>query len=642
MNINNNRNNAHNEIDRVFKILLPTRNMAERPAQVSLSHQMLDAMLDGGIALCDAGTGIGKTYAYLVAGTAFSRFRAASGLALRPILISTSSIALQNAVRDEYLPLLSDLLTADGMIAEPLQAVIRKGKSHYVCDERLENRLGQLDLNKKNWRAGAALLTLRGQLDVSEAAHLSHYDRERVCVPQTCDCQRESCRYRSFLEDCDTGQYLFQICNHNLLLADVIHRSSGCRPILPDTCALIVDEAHKLPETARQMFGVTLEAEDIRSLTHGLRCERYLLAAESLGDATASLLRKLSHPPEDRPFEYYAKSLASPDRSLTVISRQLHGLLTPATRRQLDTVSSTVALFYQGHPDMVFYTEEDSHGGTMLCATISDLTTQLRQTLWRQERPVILTSATLAVGENFRRFKEETGLLTDNRVAESVSLSPFDYQKNCLLYLPRTPPHQKDGAYYDKLAEEIAALLEATQGHALALFTSYAAMSAVKERLQDQRLAYPLFTMGRSAIHTTEQFKAHPGSVLLATGAAWEGFDFPGDCVSLLIIPRLPFAVPDALKEKERENHPTLRLFIRAVVVPEMQIKLKQGFGRAIRSETDTCVVAILDERAAKGQRYRKDALTALPKMPVTGRLEDVAKFIRSVKGPDYFREASA
>ena len=186
---------------------------------------------------------------------------------------------------------------------------------------------------------------------------------------------------------------------------------------------------------------------------------------------------------------------------------------------------------------MVFYTAEDKRGGTMLCATVSDLTTQFRQTLWQQERPVILTSATLAVGKDFRRFKEETGLLTDSRVTESVSLSPFDYQQNCLLYLPRTPPHQKDGIYYDKLADEIAALLETAQGHALALFTSYAAMSAVKERLQDQGLAYPLFTMGRSAIHTTEQFKAHPGSVLLATGAAWEGFDFPGDCVWVLFRP---------------------------------------------------------------------------------------------------------
>lgn len=642
MNYDNNRLNAHNEIDHIFKDLFPTRNMAERPEQVALCHRMLEAMLKGGIALCDAGTGIGKTYAYLVAGTVYSRFRATSGLAPKPILVSTSSIALQNAVLGEYLPLLSGLLLEDGMIAKPLQAVIRKGKSHYVCDARLERRLGQLDLQKKNWKAGAALLTLRKQLDMSEAAHLSGYDRERVCVPKICDCGRETCRYLAFWEDCNSGRYLFQICNHNLLLADAIHRGSGRRPILPDACALIVDEAHKLPETARQMFGVTLTAEDIRTLTHNLRGERFLLAAEVLNDSAKSLLRKLNRPPEGKPFDYYRRSLAAPERSLTVIHRQLHGLLTPATRRRLDSVSSAVSLFHQGHPDMVFYIEEDTHGGTMLCATISDLTAQLRQTLWRQDRPAILTSATLAVGEDFRRFKEETGLLTDSRVTESVALSPFDYQQNCLLYLPQVPPRQKNAAYYDELAKEIAALLDAAQGHALALFTSYAAMSAVKERLPDHGLRYPLFTMGRSAIHTTEQFKASPGSVLLAAGAAWEGFDFPGDCVSLLIIPRLPFAVPDALKEKERENHPSLRLFIRAVVVPEMQIKLKQGFGRAIRTETDTCVVAILDERAAEGKRYFEDMLAALPEMPITDSLEDVARFIRSVKGPDYFREGCA
>ena len=642
MNTNDNRLNAHNEIDHIFKDLFPAQNMAERPEQVALCHRMLDAMLEGGIALCDAGTGIGKTYAYLVAGTVYSRFRAVSGLEPKPILVSTSSIALQNAVQGEYLPLLSGLLLEDGMIAKPLQAVIRKGKSHYVCDARLERRLGQLNLQKKNWRAGAALLALRKQLDMSEAAHLSHYDRERVCVPRICDCQRETCQYLAFLEDCNSGGYLFQICNHNLLLADAIHRGSGRRPILPDACALIVDEAHKLPETARQMFGVTLAAEDIRALTHSLQGERFLLAAEVLSDSAKSLLRKLNRPPEGKPFDYYKRSLVTPERSLTVIDRQLQGLLTPATRRRLDSVSSTVSLFHQGHPDMVFYAEEDARGGTMLCATISDLTAQLRQTLWRQDRPAILTSATLAVGEDFRRFKEETGLLTDSRVTESVARSPFDYQQNCLLYLPKFPPRQKAAAYYVELAKEIAALLDAAQGHALALFTSYAAMSAVKERLPDHGLRYPLFTMGRSAIHTTEQFKASPGSVLLAAGAAWEGFDFPGDCVSLLIIPRLPFAVPDALKEKERGNHPSLRLFIRAVVVPEMQIKLKQGFGRAIRTETDTCVVAILDERANQGKRYFEDMLAALPEMPITGSLEDVARFIRAVKGSDYFMEAAS
>lgn len=643
MNTNDNRKNAHNEIDHIFKDLLPARGMAERPAQVALCHQMLNAMLTGSIALCDAGTGIGKTYAYLAAGTVYHRYRAASGLPARPILISTSSIALQTAARDEYLPLLSEVLTQDGIITKPLQAVIRKGKSHYVCEDRLERRLEQLDLSRKNWRAGNALLALRSELDMDEAAHLSGYDRERICVPRICDCQRESCRYRTFLEDCDSGQYLFQICNHNLLLADAIHRGSGRRPILPDACALIVDEAHKLPATARQMFGITLEASEIQALIRSLRREKYLLASELLADTTGPLLKKMALPfSGERPFTQFSRLLAGPERAMTVIGRQLYGLLTLPTQKALARVFASTAMFNGVRPDMIFYTEEDKRGGTMLCATISDLTAQLRQTLWRQERPAILTSATLAVGEDFRRFKEETGLLTDSRVTESVAPSPFDYQRNCLLYLPKVPPRQKTAAYYDELAKEIAALLDAAQGHALALFTSYAAMSAVKERLPDHGLRYPLFTMGRSAIHTTEQFKASPGSVLLAAGAAWEGFDFPGDCVSLLIIPRLPFAVPDALKEKERENHPTLRLFIRAVVVPEMQIKLKQGFGRAIRTETDTCVVAILDERAAQGKRYFENILAALPEMPITGSLEDVAEFIRSVKGPDYFREGCA
>ena len=112
-----------------------------------------------------------------------------------------------------------------------------------------------------------------------------------------------------------------------------------------------------------------------------------MLAAEVLNDSAKSLLRKLGRPSEGKPFDHYKRALAAPERSLTVINSQLHGLLTPSTRRQLKDVSSAVALFHQGHPDMVFYTEEDTHGGTMLCAASSDLTTQLRQTLWRQEQP---------------------------------------------------------------------------------------------------------------------------------------------------------------------------------------------------------------------------------------------------------------
>ena len=641
MSTNETRQNAHNEIDYIFKVLLPKHNMAERLGQITLSHQMLDAMLDGSISLCEAGTGIGKTYAYLVAGTVFQRFRAKEGLAFQPILISTSSIALQNAVQYEYLPFLSAILLEAGLAIQPLRAVIRKGKSHYVCDERLERRLKQIQSSRKNPAAVAALRSLLDCLDIDEAADLSRYDRERVCVPQACDCRRTFCRYVTFLVSCDLELYTFQICNHNLLLADAIHRSTGRKPLLPDRYAVIIDEAHKLPETARHMFGVTLEAEDIRALIRELRREKYLLASEILSEMTAPLLRRLDQPPDDRLFAEYARLLIAPARALTTIRKQLTGGLPPSLQKSLEDVSSAITLFAGEHPDIVCYAEEDCNGGTMLCASVSDLTSQLQSTLWNQPQPIILTSGTMAVGSSFRRFREETGLLTSSRVRESVSLSPFDYRKNCLLYLPQSPPHKQEETYYDNLAGEISQLLDAACGHALVLFTSYAAMSAVKVRLAEKKLVWPLFTMGRNAVHTTEQFKAQLGSVLLATGAAWEGFDFPGDCVSLLVIPRLPFPRPDALKEKAQEQYPDLRSFIRAVVVPEMQIKLKQGFGRAIRTETDTCVIAVLDERASPGNRYHKDVLATLPEMPVTNSLEDVERFIRTVKDGSYFTMCS-
>lgn len=621
MDIKMNRRNAHNKIDHIFKELLPTHGMAERLEQIELSHRMVDAMLNNNIGLFDAGTGIGKTFSYLVAGTVFRQTQADN----RPILISTSSIALQNAVRNEYLPLLSTALIADGMIDHPLQAVIRKGKSHYVCDKRLERRLRQINLDKKNKQAGAALLALRECLDVDEVPHLSNYDREQTCVPEVCDCQREDCRYLSFLDGYATEQHPFQICNHNLLLADAIHQKLGRRAILPDSCAVIIDEAHKLPDVARQMFGISLGAEDIQNLIQSLRREKYLLAAESLEELFVPLRGNLPG------VEECIHLLIAPERGLRAVHNRLHDRVTAPTRRALEKLSSAVTLFIEGNPNMVFYVEADR-----LCATISDLTAQFRSTLWSQERPILLTSGTLAVGDDFRRFKEEAGLLTDNRVTEAVSFSPFDYEKNCLLYLPQSPPKHKSEAYYDELSAEITVLLNAVHGHALILFTSYAAMSAVKERLN---LRWPIFTLGRNAAHTTERFKATPGSILLATGAAWEGFDFPGDCVSLLIIPRLPFAHPNALTEKEREKYSSLHDFIRTVIVPEMQIKLRQGFGRSIRTETDTCVVAILDERACPGQRYYQDVKAALPDMPFTSSMHDVADFIRRVKSEEYFQE---
>ena len=435
-----NRQVAHREIDHIFQDLFPSHGMTARPSQIELSHKMLDAMIHSKIALSDAGTGIGKTYAYLVAGVSFSRALSRENIPFQPILISTSSIALQTAVREEYIPFLSSVLLEDKLIQAPIRAVIRKGKGHYVCDERLMRRLRQVDLERKNPLAAQALLSLRNHLDADQALHLSQYDRNRVCVPTICDCRRDSCRYLCYMEACNSDRYLFQICNHNLLLADAIHRGSGHRPILPDVGALIIDEAHKLPETARQMFGITLAAKDIRTLIRTLRAERYLLASESLAMMASALLKLMSLPPDgNRPFSDYVRHMIGPARTLATIQRQLGGVLTPTARKELDRISSAVHLFLEERSDLVFYTAADDDGGTLLCASISDLTAQLQATLWSQPQPVLLTSGTLAIGKDFCRFKEEAGLTGNSRVEESVSPSPFDYRKNCLLYFPTMP-----------------------------------------------------------------------------------------------------------------------------------------------------------------------------------------------------------
>ena len=400
---------------------------------------------------------------------------------------------------------------------------------------------------------------------------------------------------------------------------------------------MIIDEAHKLTEATRQMLGKTLTVEDILELERAIQYAGYLLAADSLRSMTRNLVAALNDPPGDRPFSEYKQLLVAPAQTLEVIQRQLKKELPRPVFGMLNGVNETVRALNDESRNAIRYAVEDEKGGTMLCATATNMNARLSTLLWNRRTPFLLTSATLAVGDDFSRFRKETGLAHSLRVRESVSPSPFAYEKNCLLYLSEQPAHIQERRYYDELTDQIMDLLHASHGHALVLFTSYAAMAAVTEQLSKRHCKWPVFAMSRNSVHIVEQFKKTPGAVLLATGAAWEGIDFPGDCVSMLIIPRLPFPQPDTLKERERENYETLRDFIRSVVVPEMQIRLRQGFGRAIRTETDTCAVAILDERVTSGGRYREDVLRTLPNMPVTGELPEVGGFIRAVKPAKYF-----
>lgn len=641
----NEKTKAHNDIDKIFMNILPEHGMTERKEQIKLAHAMLDNMFDGGIALSDAGTGIGKTYAYLVAGVVFSKHREASGDIRQPIVVSTATVALQKAVHDEYIPFLSEALLHAGYIERPLLSVIRKGKSRYVCDKRLKKRLKSLDLKKKNRRNAEALLALKKSIDMDTQPDLSGYDRRQVAVPRSCrDCTTD-CRYERFVEDCSSEKYLFQICNHNLLLADAMHTHCDRHPILPNYCALIIDEAHKLPETARQMFGRTLGYDDILSLVNGLRSEHYPLAAQNLIAAMKPIAKGMTADTAEQAETFKKereKLLEEGLKTLNSIKRVLGNELSRQVYLELTRMITTLDLFLDDESDIIIYTDRDEQNRPVLCATAADLSFQMDRSLWSMPLPILFTSGTLAVGEDFSRFKTEACLADCDRITESVSLSPFDYEHNCMMYVPHsTPQYREDDLedYFEDLTADIVDLLETSSGHALVLFNSYSAMSAVRERLNNYDIPQPIFVMSRSNPYIAEEFKESGNGILLATGAAWEGMDFPGDLVSMLIIPRLPFPIPDAFSEYQKEQYDTLKEFIQAVALPDMQIKLRQGFGRAIRLETDTCIVAILDERALRARRYHDAVKTALPDMPLTGSLRSVERFLRSVKDDDYFAE---
>lgn len=188
----------------------------------------------------------------------------------------------------------------------------------------------------------------------------------------------------------------------------------------------------------------------------------------------------------------------------------------------------------------------------------------------------------------------------------------------------------------EQLAGQIRDLVCSTYGHTLVLFTSYTLMGNVHQLLRDQ-IPFPMVQVWRNSQEEIARFKKMENAVLFAAGSCWEGVDFPGDMVSSLIIVKLPFSVPDPIHEAQKEQYRSLESYIQTIVVPDMQKKLRQGFGRAIRTEQDTCVVSILDHRTAKKGRYRSDVLEALPKCQMAERIEEVENFIRSRKVERYY-----
>ena len=629
---------SHRMVEQIFREILPRRGMAVREEQIALCHEVLDTLYNKEISLCEAGVGIGKTLAYLVACILWQMHR--PNQLKMPVVISTSSVALQDAILNEYLPDLSAVLLAEGIITAPITAVVRKGKERFVCDARLAER--QAKAISKGSRQKGSLRMAENVLDLDHIPGLSRYDRCRICVPQSCphDCfLRLDCRYQQYLRDSMKPD--IQICNHNYLLANASHRLEERPLLLRQYQALVVDEAHKLPDAARQMYTETLSAQDMDDLCSLLQQAHFkglskrlrtvfLTLSISCAPSFAMPKRKISIPFSLTPFRQAA--IADSINLLQYIGSQPD--MPHYLQYRLTEAESLLRLFLLDVPTRILYLEFSADGQPTFCAASSRVPQLLRSALWNTREPTILTSGTLTAAGDFDHTEQLLGLNAYTPLRHFRADSPFNYMKKCLLYIPtRRAAAVHENQY---LADQIVQLTAACHGHALVLFTSYRQMRNVYDALGG-RLTFPVFQAGRGQNRTIQKFKESGNGVLFAAGSCWEGIDFPGDMVSLLIIAKLPFSIPDPVSDYERRQYPNLRDYINAEIIPEMQKKLRQGFGRAIRTEQDSCVVTILDERAGIGGKYHDATLVALPTCPTTEKIEDVQQFIREQKRPDYF-----
>ena len=629
---------SHHIAEQIFREILPRHGMAVREEQIALCHEVLDTLYNKEISLCEAGVGIGKTLAYLVACILWQMHRP-SRLKM-PVVISTSSVALQDAILNEYLPDLSAILLDEGIITAPITAVVRKGKERFVCDARLAER--QAKAISKGSRQKGSLRMAENVLDLDHIPGLSRYDRCRICVPQSCprDCfLRLDCRYQQYLRDSMKPD--IQICNHNYLLANASHRLEERPLLLRQYQALVVDEAHKLPDAARQMYTETLSAQDMDDLCSLLQQAHFKVLSKRLrtvfltlsiscAPSFAMAKRKISIPFSLTSFRQAA--IADCINLLQYICSQPD--MPHYLQYRLAETESLLRLFLLDVPTRILYLEFSADGQLTFCAASNRVPQLLRSALWNTREPTILTSGTLTAAGDFDHTKQLLGLAAYAPLRHFRAESPFNYRKKCLLYIPaRRAAAVPENQY---LADQIVRLTAACHGHALVLFTSYRQMRNVYDALGG-RLTFPVFQAGRGQNRSIQQFRQSGNGVLFAAGSCWEGIDFPGNMVSLLIIAKLPFPIPDPVSDYKRQQYPNLRDYINAEIIPEMQKKLRQGFGRAIRTEQDSCVVAILDERAGIGGRYHDAALAALPTCPITEKIEDVQQFIREQKCPDYF-----
>ena len=649
--------------DRVARVFAPGGELARaipdfeaRAGQAEMADAVARTFEDGGVLLAEAGTGTGKTLAYLVPAV-LSRQRA---------LISTGTKNLQEQIFFKDIPALREALGI------PFTATCMKGRANYLCLHRLDQFEGPRLFGESVFlpiiRDWAARTETGDRAELEDLPEDLPFWSEVSATSETClgsECPRyDDCfvtRMRQRAAACD-----IVIVNHHLLCADAAVRKGEFGEVIPSCVHTVLDEAHQLEDVATQYFGLAVStyrleelARDVERLTAAgagdARDERrdVVRAAERLRDRARDFFADLALP---------LRATASGGRGevrvrVTAAALSDAGEAAAQLTGALDLVESTLALLKPPADDEAAGAHEDALSlarrarevrdelrfllraddpafvyfvelrgkGVFLRAAPIDVSEIIRELLLDRSRATVLTSATLTVDGSFDYVRGRLG------VGEAEELrvpSEFDYTRQAILYLPTRMPDPRSSEFTPAAGRQVVEILKRTQGRAFVLFTSYAALRTV-QAIAEMALDYPIFVQGTAPrTQLLRQFRETPNAVLLGTSSFWQGVDVAGEALSCVIIDKLPFASPgdpvtaariDAIRARAGEPFDEYQ-------VPLAILTLLQGLGRLIRHRGDRGVLAVLDPRL-RTKGYGRRFLASLPAAPIVHDLGAIERF---------------
>lgn len=614
-----------------------------RPQQQEMIRAVEYALLEKNSLLAEAGTGVGKTFSYLLP------ILLQADRVEFPVILSTASINLQEQLIYKDLPFLLEVRQSE------LTFAIAKGRNNYISLRRFWESRDQLRLEvrsqqqmdrmegeiRNGWDGDLGKLPFQPDHSLWQEVQSTNED----CLGPKCQMYAECC-YKKARQELERAHLI--VTNHHLYFMDYFYSN-----ILPQHQFVILDEGHRLVEAATKVSAAEVRKTSFsyylsrihKKLTQKTPFGPVREIYDHEGRIYELLAGRKNTPAKWRPTPELDQSIEVLMKSLNTLEEWLKALAIHETDRpmndlevqnfdenksnfakQLKGLAMTWELFHSkntGKEDVLWYELEERRENFILRATPLKIAEKLKN-LW-EEKSCIVTSATLSTSRNFEYFKTQTGV---ENAAELILESPFPYEQNALLYIPRVMPLLDSEPYQQYVQDEIEKLLNFSRGRALVLFTSIFRMKRAYQALT-HRLSYPMKIQGDEPKQKLlEWFKEAENPVLFATASFWEGVDIPGEQLSCVIIDKIPFLTPDdpvveaRIDELKRQG----KNWFMEYYLPDAATKLKQGFGRLIRTGTDKGVVAILDNRIwTKG--YGKEIIESLPKARVTTTLEEVERF---------------